>query len=334
MASIYRLLPQLLGQEGSVQQVICLSGPRQWESALFAGDGRRLAGPESVPRLPSGPAALTETGEAVYFQMGITSGRVLFVCGGGHVSRPVCQLAALLGFQVTVADDRPEFADRRRFPQAEEVVCAPFEEALARPIPPGSSFVILTRGHQFDLACLRAVLGLRPGYVGMIGSRHKVAQTFRLLREAGVPQEALDQVHAPIGLDIGAQTPEEIAVSIAAELIQYHAGSGTVPLEQEAARLLSGPAPAVVCTVLSKQGSVPRGPGARMVVTRAEAAGTVGGGAVEYAALRRARDLLESGGTAPVRVRYDLSGQDAQRLGMVCGGTVELLLEPVAGREA
>lgn len=139
----------------------------------------------------------------------------LILCGGGHVSLQVAQIAQRLDFALAVIDDRPEFANPDRFPMA-RVLCMPFLEALDQ-LGGGAQdyYVILTRGHVFDRTCLEWVLRHERAYVGMIGSRIKVAAVMTALEEAGWPRSVLEQVYSPIGLEIGAQTPAEIAVSIA-----------------------------------------------------------------------------------------------------------------------
>ena len=149
----------------------------------------------------------------------------LILCGGGHVSLEVAQIARRLEFELVVIDDRPEFASRERFPMAGQVVCAPFLEALdGLGSRESDYYVILTRGHAHDRDCLEHVLRGKYAYAGMIGSRTKVAAVKAALEAAGIAREILDGVHSPIGLPIGAQTPAEIAVSIAAELVQERAG--------------------------------------------------------------------------------------------------------------
>ena len=143
----------------------------------------------------------------------------LILCGGGHVSLEVAHIARRLEFELVIIDDRPEFASRDRFPMAGQVVCAPFLEALdALGSRESDYYVILTRGHAHDRDCLEHVLRGKYAYAGMIGSRTKVAAVKAALEAAGIAREILDGVHSPIGLPIGAQTPAEIAVSIAAEL--------------------------------------------------------------------------------------------------------------------
>jgi xanthine dehydrogenase accessory factor len=144
----------------------------------------------------------------------------LIVFGGGHVGRIVSRCAALGGFSVTVVDDRPEFANNKRFPEADIVCCQSFEEAFEKVhITPSTYVVIVTRGHRHDEIVLEKTLQFDPKYVGMIGSKRKVILTFKHLMADGISRERLSRVHAPVGLSIGAKTAEEIGISIVAELI-------------------------------------------------------------------------------------------------------------------
>lgn len=149
----------------------------------------------------------------------------LYIAGAGHVSQPIARMAAMVGFRVHVLDDRAKFADAERFPDAQELIVAPIADWLAQADLPESAFVVVvTRGHTHDLGALRALAGRRFRYVGMIGSRAKVATVFEALAADGVAGEWLAGVRAPIGLRIGAITPEEIAVSIVAELVAVRRG--------------------------------------------------------------------------------------------------------------
>ncbi|MGA2960191.1 MAG: XdhC/CoxI family protein [Candidatus Korobacteraceae bacterium] len=144
----------------------------------------------------------------------------LFIFGGGHIALSLCKLAHLAGFEVTVIDDRENFANRERFPDAGQVIAADFEAATATLHPSASSFlVIVTRGHRDDMRVLGWAVKTPARYVGMIGSRRKVLSIYNELEKAGMERELFERVHAPIGLDIGAVTPEEIGVAIVAEMI-------------------------------------------------------------------------------------------------------------------
>lgn len=148
--------------------------------------------------------------------------QTLFLFGAGHVARPVVEIASLVGFRTVVLDDRQTFASREHFPRADElIVLQDFNHPLESLSLPDDAFVvIMTRGHALDQNILEQVLGFPAAYIGMIGSRSKVAHCFRALKDKGIGQDQLARVHAPIGLDIGSDTPEEIAVSIVAQLIQ------------------------------------------------------------------------------------------------------------------
>ena len=156
---------------------------------------------------------------------------LLYVFGAGHVAVNLCQAATNAGFDVIVTDDRSSYATEERFPAARERHAMDFDEATQKLNPNESAFiVIVTRGHRDDMRILRWAVQTRARYVGMIGSRRKVIEIFKTLRKEGVPAHLFDRVHAPVGLDIGAITPEEIAVSITAELIaiRRHA-TGALP---------------------------------------------------------------------------------------------------------
>ncbi len=146
----------------------------------------------------------------------------LVVVGAGHIAVPLAALGASLGFRVTVLDDREGFATIERFPTAAAVLRADFADPFRDVrIGPRTSIVLVTRGHEHDFDCLRRLVMAddAPRYIGMIGSRRRVRAAFTALLRAGIPRARLARVRAPVGLDIGAETPEEIAVSIAAELV-------------------------------------------------------------------------------------------------------------------
>lgn len=151
----------------------------------------------------------------------------LVIVGAGHIARPMARLGAELGFRVWVLDDRPDFATRERFPDAYRVLRADFSDPFREvPLHGATHILLVTRGHKYDYDCLVRVLrgDPAPAYIGMIGSRRRVRATFVQLLEDGVPRERLRGIHAPVGLDIGAETPEEIAVAVAAELVKVRRG--------------------------------------------------------------------------------------------------------------
>lgn len=158
----------------------------------------------------------------------------LVVVGAGHVAQPMAHMGALLGYRVTVLDDRPDFATRERFPEADRLVQADFSDPFAEVVLHERSHLLLvTRGHKYDYECLIRALRAdpAPAYIGMIGSRRRVRATYVQLIAEGIDRTLIDRIHAPVGLDIGAETPEEIAVSVAAELVMLNRGGSGVPLK-------------------------------------------------------------------------------------------------------
>jgi len=156
---------------------------------------------------------------------------VLLVVGGGHVGQQVAAAGALAGFEVWVLDDRPSFASPSRFPAARRVLCGPLVDELTALDPgPRHHVVLVTRGHTQDRACLLALAGAPVAYLGMIGSRTRVQAVRNALLAEGVPEAWLDRLRAPIGLDIGARTPGEIAIAVVAEVIAARRGGSGAPL--------------------------------------------------------------------------------------------------------
>lgn len=143
----------------------------------------------------------------------------LLICGGGHIAIPLAQFARRVGYRVTVLDDRPDFAQPSRFPDC-EVMASEFAEALREmPLDPSTYVVVITRGHEHDVDCLAEILNKETAYVGLIGSRRRVRIVLEVLENAGIPRERLKTVFTPIGIPIGAESPEEIALSIVSELV-------------------------------------------------------------------------------------------------------------------
>ena len=258
----------------------------------------------------------------------------LILLGGGHVALALAKTAAALDFAVTVADDRAAFANRERFPEADRVVCDGFEHAIAALSVRETDYVcILTRGHRWDNECLRALLrGTEPFYLGMIGSRRRVAGLLGMLKEQGFDAGRLSRIHSPIGLSIGAVTPSEIAISIAAQLIERRR---SVPREDagETAQvntdltmlrfLAEGEGERVLCLVLETRGSTPVKSGAMMAVdARGRGYGTVGGGCGEAMVMAKAQHVLKSGEDTVVEI--DLTDDAAAEDGLTCGGTMRV----------
>jgi xanthine dehydrogenase accessory factor len=155
----------------------------------------------------------------------------LVIVGAGHVGQAVADLASRTGFQVTVADDRGHYANLQRFPAAHEILTAPFEAlwaTLRESIDEQTYVLVVTRGHGHDQEALAQLAPTSAAYVGLIGSKRKIKMIFQALEENGIPRAALNRVAAPIGLDIGSETVDEIAISIVAELIAFR-NKGRLP---------------------------------------------------------------------------------------------------------
>ena len=171
---------------------------------------------------------------AEYFVEAYTTPPQMVLCGGGHVSKAIAPLAKSVGFRVFVTDDREEFANADRFPEADGVVVAKPEDALPQlPINPNTFVIIATRGHRFDNVALEAAARTPAKYVGLLGSRRKTILIYEDLFRAGVPAERVREIRSPIGLDIRARTPEEIAVSIIAEALMFRLGGTGLPMKLE-----------------------------------------------------------------------------------------------------
>lgn len=275
-------------------------------------------------------------GERVFAEL-LGNEKKLVICGAGHVSMPVIEIAKMLGFHVTAIDDRENFIQNALDHGADEGVCSGFGEALSA-IPGDSDtfFIIVTRGHLSDSECLLSIVKKPRAYVGMIGSRRKVGMVKQMLAESGVPKEDIDSVHTPIGLDIGAETPEEIAVAILAEIIEVKnrtRKSEGLPAAVIEALMSGGRGPAVLAAIVSKKGSSPRAAGTRMLISEdGSITGTIGGGLAEALVIDRAVKMLEeskNGPQKPVMIYVDMSGKEVADEGMICGGAVEVLLEKV-----
>ncbi|HVB99330.1 MAG TPA: XdhC/CoxI family protein [Candidatus Dormibacteraeota bacterium] len=215
-----------------------------WAAAkdvILAGQPRKLT--FHLNNDPSYDTGLICGGTLEIFVEPILPSPRLYIFGGGHVSLSLTRAAHDAGFEIAVIDDRESFANRERFPMATEILTS-FEEAFDKIVPNSSSYlVIVTRGHKDDMRVLKWAAKTAARYIGMIGSKRKVLAVYRALEKEGISPESLAKVHAPVGLEIGAQTPEEIAVSIVAELIAIRRGaSGLTHKKVETASKAVSPA--------------------------------------------------------------------------------------------
>ncbi|MFA5523539.1 MAG: XdhC/CoxI family protein [Tissierellales bacterium] len=265
----------------------------------------------------------------------------LIILGGGHIAKPLAELGAKIGFSVIVVDDRPSFANTARFPEAHEVICESFDKAFSRLNIRKSDFVVIvTRGHRHDGICLRSTLNSNPAYMGMIGSKRRVKSMKEELQSEGYSKELIDSINSPIGLEIGAVTPDEIAISIIAEVISYRRARGkTISKEsnvkfnwpefdesivEEMSR--DSEIPRALITIISSKGSVPRKAGAKMIVwLDGRVMGTIGGGCSEASIITIARSTILNNEYSIEHV--DMTGNVAEDEGMVCGGVIDVLIE-------
>lgn len=252
----------------------------------------------------------------------------IYIFGGGTVALPLSKMCKLCNFSVVVFDNRKDFANKERFLEADEVVCDSFSNILETyPFQDNSYFVIVTRGHQSDENCLKAILNKHYAYVGMIGSKRKSKLLLSNLEKAGIPPEKIKDVHSPIGLSINAKTPEEIAVSILGQIIETKNLGNTQECSLEIFEHINKPC--IMCTLILSKGSTPRKMGCKMLVYKdGNIYGTIGGGALEFKTIEKAKELLKSTEDYTF-LDFCLSNQDAANAGMVCGGQARVLLEKI-----
>ena len=283
----------------------------------------------------------TKTDDALRVTTQFAPNARLIILGGGHIAVPLVRIAAVLGFRVWVYDDRPSFANEARFPEAERVICDDFAHMRGRlNLRRGDFVTVLTRGHKHDALCLQEILAgdETPRYLGMIGSKRRIAivkdQLKKTLGEAAV--DVLNRLHAPIGIPIGSITPEEIALSILAEIVKVKrlGADGTANkrgqagyVDPQVLNLLAqgaGETMALV-TILSTRGSTPQAVGAKMLVyADGRSVGSIGGGCAEADAVRAARDMMDTQGHQLMEIDMAERAEDE---GMVCGGGMTVLIE-------
>lgn len=270
------------------------------------------------------------------FSEGMVYNKKIVICGGGHVGIAVARLALMTEFDVTVLEDRPKFAETARSIGVQRVICDSFENGLKQiPGDKDTYFVIVTRGHRFDQTCLETAMEKPHAYIGMMGSHARVARMKETLVEKGIAREKVEAVHTPVGLRIGAETPEEIAVSILAEIIQLKNQEKHIGGFND--RILAGMESAeekelqkTLATIVGRRGSTPRKEGTKMLVFEdGTCIETIGGGCVEAEVIRSALLLMREKKEQAKLIHVDMTGQTAEEEGMVCGGVVDILLEIV-----
>ena len=289
---------------------------------------RRSPQPEDVPAQQS----ILEYGNTRIFLEQITEGRRLVICGAGHVALSVIKLGVMLGFEVTVIEDREMFAEKAKAAGAHRVICRPFKKALDEiPGDLTTAFVIMTREHTHDVDCLRRILQKPYVYAGMMGSRSRTGSIRELMLQEGFDARKIEQLHMPIGLPVGARTPEEIAVSVAAELVAVMNAADTgegfpAGMPEELAALereegMSG----VLAMIVEKSGEAPRRPGTKMLVRKdGTFLGTVGGGYAEALILKAAGEMILEECRESRLIRISMKKGTTR-----CGGKITVFLLPV-----
>ena len=318
---------------GFGEKAILSSGKIFWKSEV---DGFLAAHEKEI-------AAFNRTGilelesSSVYVEQTGREKKII-ICGAGHVSIPIIKIAKMTGFHVTVIDDRPIFAENGKQAGADIVICDEFEEALKKISGDlDTYFIIVTRGHQFDSECLREILKKPCAYIGMMGSRRRVRIVKDNMIHDGSDPEKVEAVHSPIGLDIKAETPEEIAVSIMAEVINVKNQRPSTTYPKEILRDILGTEHTVplagqkiLFTIVEKHGSAPRNTGTKMIYTsEGKSIGTIGGGCTEAEVMRKAREMFLDNSSEPVLMHVNLTADEAAEEGEVCGGVIDVLLERV-----
>ena len=330
---MYKEIYQILEETGKVKTAMVLNGNHKGEKCLikeehctaFDGGQAQEFWKEYEEQLVScQDTKVIRIDETDFFVEIYVKNPQLIILGGGHVSQPVAKIGKMLGFHVTVMDDREEFVTKERFPDADRLIQGTYEEIPEKiPVYENAYYVIVTRGHLGDSASARQILKRPYVYLGMIGSRNKVKLTREKLLREGFTEDQLNTIHAPIGLPIGGHMPAEIAVSITAEIVQEKNKYNVSYIDEAVEKAVWEKEKGVMITIISKRGSSPRGTGSKMFLDReGRSHVSIGGGNVEFQALKYAPKAQHGEIKS-----YNLSNQGGANLGMICGGEVEVLYE-------
>jgi xanthine dehydrogenase accessory factor len=315
------------------EKAVCTGGKVRY----LSDDNGFLASHRDQLEKVHGTGIMDIDGVSVYAER-ISRSKKMVICGAGHDAIAVTRLAKMIGMHVTVLDDRAEFVEKAEKAGADVGMAGSFDKTL-----PGiegdedTFFVIVTRGHQYDKQCLREILKKPHAYIGMMGSHRRVEMAKQNMVDEGFDRDLVYSIHSPIGLDINSETPEEIAISILAEVIQVKNAkkSSTFPDDIMTAILggpHAGPDPRrkALATIIDRNGSAPREVGTKMLIfPDGTIVNTIGGGLFEYQTICRAVEMLKKENPKPEIVRVDLNATDAAKEGEVCGGALTVFLEEV-----
>ncbi len=258
----------------------------------------------------------------------------LVICGCGHVGCALARLGKMVGLHVTALDDRKSFVLRAESEGADRCLCGDFSELISSLDRSGKMlFAVMTRGHQYDKECLKAILTDSYLYCGLLSSRKRAGIMKKSLLEEGIAEEAVSEIYAPIGLKIGAESPEEIAVSVMAEMISVLHRDEEFEIDEQYVEALHAPKKYITAEITDRVGSAPRQSATRMLIYEdGTAYGTIGGGCMEAQVIRKAHALLGSGEHTAL-LKVDLRGNtDDAADAMACGGMVEVFLDDSLSR--
>lgn len=283
-------------------------------------------------------SGISEIGGVKIYAEFFSNEKKLYICGGGHDSIPVIKIAKMIGMNVAVLEDREEFAENAKSSGADKIYLGEYEDSLKKISGDEDSFfVIITRGHKWDLDCLRQIAKKPYAYIGMMGSHRRVSMILERLKSEGIDENVLNSVHAPIGLKINSETPEEIAVSILAEIIQVkNSTKGNFGISKNILNALEECSskkeiePAVISTIVQRKGSAPRQIGTKMLVkSDGTVTDTIGGGSIENDVIKISKKMLAEKDYKPRLIHVEMTADEADIDGMVCGGAVDVLLETI-----
>lgn len=328
-----------------------ISGPHTGQKALVLDDRIRVAIGEiwsdnMIDEIMSATApdglrkkeSVVKLNEDRIFVQELGSRPQLIICGGGHVSAALVRMAAQLSFEIWVIDDRPIFADNAKRAGADHVICGDYAESLKEiPDSRDNYYVCMTRGHRFDLECLGVIFKRAYAYVGMMGSKKRAVMVRKSLEESGISQKIISGLHSPIGLPIGGQTPEEIALSVISEVVKcknerLQSTQVDKDVIEELVKMDKASDYHMLCTIIRKNGSAPRGIGTQMLVrSDNRITGTIGGGCAEAEVISRCRkhfhEIMRGEEFVSEVMEVSMTTDNAEKEGMVCGGNITVLIE-------
>ena len=295
-----------------------IEGAHAGEKALYI-DGRI--------RVASGSAWADEIDDndnsIVMFKQQIGSRPRLIICGGGHVSVALVCMASLLAFDIWVIEDRPLFADNAKRQGADHVICGDYKKTLAKLEPQADDYyVCMTRGHRFDMECLTEIFRKPYAYVGMMGSKKRAVIVKKDLEESGFSQENISGLHSPI---VKCKNERTSCTQVDNEVLD-----ALIEAAKQETDTQASDEKYILCTIIKKNGSAPRGVGTQMLVSSDNRIiGTIGGGCAEAEVISHCRRLFRKQEFKCALMDVSMNTDDAEKEGMVCGGSISVLLEQI-----